>query len=1008
MAEGAHTEAGGDQVLSAPRFVGRDRELAALEGALGTAPALVLLEGEAGIGKTRLLREFLATRTGQERGLPVLVGACPELRVPYTLGAVVDAVREGVDNVASLPLSGLAGALRPLFPEWADDLPPAPEPLKDATSARHRLFRAIVELLGRLDIGVLVIEDVHWADEATLEFLLFLVSRRPQSVSVVLTYRRDEVPPGSLLLRLTSRPPADAHLVRLALEPLDVEDTASLVSSMLTGHSVSHEFAAFLHERTEGVPLAVEESVRLMHDRADLVRKDGGWTRRRLERIEVPPTIRDAVLDRVGRVEPDTRTVLYAVSVLAGPTDQATLRAVTALPDDTFAAHAAEALCGGLLRELRLGQWAFRHSLACHAVYEAIPPEERRVMHLRAGRALEQWPLPPVAQLARHFRLAGDVEAACRYTEQAADLCVQSGDVATAALLMHSLVTTMAVPPEVLVRLVTEIQFQALSGSDPYSETIASLRRALDAAMPTPGQRALLRFQIGRLLMAAGDMEAGRAEILAAVPGLRPGLPEAARARLLLALPLGVARPVREHLRWLREAPSADTATTPLDRLQLSVERAFALVMLGEERGWEEAQHIPDTVGDPREASIVAIGHANFAEAAVRWGRYEEARTRLATARSLAERHELLDYLDTIATSRAHLDWFTGNWSGLAERTAHLAAGEGVRLKDRCEAALVAGLILAATGEREAALERLDFAGRDDQQLIEATAASARLWLRDGDVDQALRLTDGLAEAVVDGGIWTRACDFTAVRVAALAAAGRHDDAVRLTDAFARALGDNDAPAALACLTQCRAVLAEADGHLPEAALLYERAADRWHTLPRPYDALLARERGARCRLAGGDEGEREPALSTLADVRRALGELGARHDAERVARFLTEQGVSVRETRGPGRPGYGNRLSPRELEVARLLLEGRTNRQIADALVVSTQTVASQLRSAMRKLKVSTRTGLALRIVELGLLADSGAGMQGGRDPGRGRAAGGQGRAARRRVNSRSSAVNE
>ena len=114
--------------------------------------------------------------------------------------------------------------------------------------------------------------------------------------------------------------------------------------------------------------------------------------------------------------------------------------------------------------------------------------------------------------------------------------------------------------------------------------------------------------------------------------------------------------------------------------------------------------------------------------------------------------------------------------------------------------------------------------------------------------------------------------------------------------------------------------------------------------------------------------------------MRRGLGELGARHDAERVTRFLTEQGVSVRETRGPGRPGYGNRLSPRELEVARMLLEGRTNRQIAEALVVSTQTVASQVRSAMRKLKVPTRTGLALRIVELGLLAESasGAGLPG------------------------------
>ncbi|CAL9646002.1 ATP-binding protein [Streptomyces sp. enrichment culture] len=962
----AQTGADQGQALSAPRFVGRDRELAAMNAALGSAPALVLLDGEAGIGKTRLLRECLAFQ--DELGRRVLVGACPELRVPYTLGAVVDAVRDGVDNVADLRLSGLGGALRPVFPEWADELPPAPEPLKDATAARHRMFRAFVELLRRLDVAVLALEDVHWADEATLEFLLFLLSRRPQAISVVLTYRRDDVPGDSLLWRLTSRPPADAHLARLTLQPLDVGETASMVSSMLTGHHVSHEFAAFLHARTEGVPLAVEESVRLMHDRADLVRRDGGWARRKLERIDVPPTIRDAVLDRVGRVATDTRTVLYALAVLSGPADHTTLRTVTGLPNDRFAEAAAEALRGGLLRELKPGQWAFRHSLASHAVYEAVPPEERRVMHLRAGRALEQWLLPPVAQLARHFRLAGDVETACRYTEQAAALCVQSGDVATAALLRHSLVSTMAVPAEPLVRLVTEIQFQALSGSDPFSEIISSLRCALHTQVLTPAQQASVRFQIGRLLMAAGEMEAGRVEILTAIPDLRPDAPEAARARILLALPLGDARPVTEHLHWLLEAPPAAGTVTSLDRLQQSVERAFALLMLGEEAGWEEAQHIPDVVSDPREASIVAIGHANVGEAAMRWGRYDEARTRLARAQTLAERHQLLDYLDTIASSRAHLDYYTGAWSGLAERTASLAAADGVRLKDRCEAALVAGLILGATGDAEAAVQHLRFAGRDDQQRIEATAAMARLHLRDGDVGGALRLTDDGAEAVVGGGIWTRAVDFTPVRVEALAAAGRFDDAAALTSTFERVLSGKQAPAPQASLALCRAVLAEAAGRLTEAASLFARAAEAWQALPRPYDALIARERHARCLLA--DSGD-ESALSMLSEVRRALSQLGARKDAERVAGFLNERGVSVQGTRGRGRPSYGSQLSPRELEVARLLLEGRTNRQIADALVVSTQTVASQVRSAMRKLQVPSRTMLAVKVMELGLLGE-------------------------------------
>ncbi|MFE7750557.1 ATP-binding protein [Streptomyces sp. NPDC057428] len=963
---GVSTDGGRLPALCAPRFVGRDGEMDTLGSALGRTPVVVLIDGESGIGKTRLLREVLAFQA--EQGRRALVGACLELRVPYTLGAVVDAVRDGLDNVAGLRLSGLGGALRPLFPEWADDLPPAPEALEDATAARHRLFRAFVEVLGRLDVAVLVLEDLHWADETTLEFLLFLVSRRPQPVSVVLTFRRDEVPPDSLLWRLSSRVPSDAHAVRLTLGPLDVDETASFVSSMLAGEHVSAEFAAFVHERTEGGPLAVEETVRLMHDRADLIRRDGGWARRRLDRIEVPPTIRDAMLERVQRLRPDTRTVLYAVSVLSGPADYGTLRELTGLPEERFEALAAEALGCGLLREDRPGQWAFRHSLACHAVYDTIPAGERRAMHLRAGRALERWPLPPVAQLARHFRLAGDVEAAWRYTEEAADLCVQSGDVATSALLMHSLVATVSLPAAVLVRLVTKIQFQALSGSDPYSAIIESLRSALGGQVLTPVEQASVRFQVGRVLMVAGEIEAGRREILTAVPHLSPGSPETARARVLLALPLGDPRPVSEHLRWLREAPALTPSMASLDRLHLSVERAFALLMLGEEAGWAAAREIPDDVVDPRAASIVASGHTNVGEEATRWGRYDEARARLAKGRTVAERHHLLDYLDSIASSRAHLDWFTGAWSGLAEQTARLVDDDsGVRLKDRCEAALVAGLLQAAAGDRDAATERLRFAARDDQQRIEAAAALAQLSLRDGNVDEALRLTDEPAEIAVGGGLWSRAVEFAPARTGALVAAGRFARATDVVNTFEAALGDRDAPAPQASLVLCRAILAEADGRLADAATLFARAATAWEALPRPYDALLARERSARCLLA---EGRDEAGLSLLSGVARALAELGAPNDADRIIRFLNLRGGEVPAvTRGRGRPGYGNRLSPRELTVARLLTEGLTNRQIAEALVVSAQTVASQVKSAMRKLDVTSRTALAVRVVESGLV---------------------------------------
>ncbi|MEU0374129.1 AAA family ATPase [Streptomyces sp. NPDC006283] len=950
-----------------PQFVGRDREVAALGGALGQPPAVVLIDGEAGIGKTRLLREVLVPQA--ERGRRVLVGACPDLRVPYTLGAVVDAVRDGVGSVSGLRLSGLGGALRPLFPEWAADLPEAPEPLEDATAARHRLFRAFLEVLSRLDVAVLAVEDVHWADEATLEFLLFLVSRRPQPVSVVVTYRREEVPPDSLLLRLTSRPPADTHLVRLTLQPLGVADTAAVVSSMLADGHVSAEFAAFLHARTEGVPLAVEESVRLMHDRADLIRQDGGWARRRLDRIEVPPTIRDAVLERVGRLRPDTRTVLNAVTVFSGPADYATLKAVTGLPEDRFTAQAADALGCGLLREDGPWQWSFRHSLACHAVYEAIAPQERRAMHLRAGRALEDWPLPPVAQLARHFRLAGDAEASCRYTEQAADLSAQTGDVATAALLLHSLVTTVALPVEPLVRLVMKIQFQLLPGSDPYSKIMESLQSALRTQPLTPKQEALVRFHIGRVLMAGGAMEAGRLELLRAVPDLAPDALEAARARNLLALPLGDARPASEHLRWLREAPAVAPSIAPHERLRLFLERTFALLMLGEETGWAEVRQIPDDRTNPREAALVATGHMNVGEAAIRWGRYDEATAQLAKAQALAERYELLGLLDGIAVTAAHLDWFTGAWAGHVDRAARLVNdGDRVRLQDRCEIALVAGLIQAAAGDRQGAEKHLRFAERDDQQRIEAAAALAQQCLRDGNVEEALRLTDEPVEITVGSGIWPRATEVAPVRVAALVAAGRSGHAADLVTTFERALAGKDAPAPQASLMLCRAILADAYGRLDDAAALFARAADAWQALPRPYDALLARERHAHCLLAAG---RHEAGLPMLADISRALADLGAVNDADRVARALGERGCNTRVARGRGRPGYGNELSPRELEVARLMVGGRTNRQIADALTVSTQTVASQVKSAMRKLNVTSRTVLAIKVVELGLVGD-------------------------------------
>ncbi len=568
-------------VISAPAFAGRQRELAALGRVLAGPPALVLVEGEAGIGKSRLVREFLARANGRHRSM---VAACPPFRRPCTLSPMVDAIRQAAGSPRELGLSGLAGALRPLFPEWSADLPPAPEPAEDATAARHRLFRALDELLGCLGVTVLVVEDVHWADEATLEFLLFLSAQQPPRLSLVLTYRPEDVPGDSLLLRLSSRMPGGAGGLRLAMQPLIVAETVQLVSSMLDGERVSAAFAEFLHQRTDGVPLAVEETVLLMHDRADLARRNGTWVRRSLGGIMVPATIRDGVLERSRRLGADARTVLAAAAVLAGPADEATLRAVAGLTAGELGPALGEVLRCGLLAEDGRGMVSFRHLLAAQAVYEAIAVPERRVLHRRAGHALERRSPQPIEQLARHYREAGQPGTWCRYAEQTADLALAAGDQATASTLLLDLLTSADLSADAVVRLVKKIPF-AFTGQSRFRDLVSALRSVVAGQALDQPAEAEARVLLGRVLLLMDEREAGRAEVERAIPHLASDPIEAARAMILLGWPAGTTWPAARHRQWLERAVEITASLPPEDRLNLTVGRASALLMLGDPAG---------------------------------------------------------------------------------------------------------------------------------------------------------------------------------------------------------------------------------------------------------------------------------------------------------------------------------------------------------------------------------------------------------------------------------------
>lgn len=955
----------------APALIGRDDAMATMVAAL-SRPALVLVEGEAGIGKSRLLDECLAAPA--LRGRVVLMAACPPLEEPFPLGAVVDGLRVFHDRLGELALSPLAGALRPLFPEWAPWLPPALEALPDPQEIRHRLFRALSELIDALGVDVLVVEDAHWADAATLDWLLTLAASRDAKRSIVVTYRPLDVGEGSPLLRLTSRPPRNMAWERISLEPLDVPQTRALVESMFATADVSDRFAAFLHEHTGGIPLALEETVRLLRARRDIFRSESGWRRRITEELRVPPTMRDSVLERVARLDPGTRAVLEAAAVLEAPADEALIAAVAGLGESAARDGLTGALASGLLREAGRGTFAFRHVLASRAVAEATPIPSRRRLHHRAALALREGEHPPVVRLCRHFRESGDVEEWCRYAEAAAELALEAGDGHTTVAMMLDLLTTADHPVERRVRLARRLGMAVSVTAEPLLGLGERVRTALEETLAHPGLPAQARGEIGlrlgRLRFHLGEFEAAMVGLEAAMPDLEDRPELAVQAMLLLANPMIRAWPRTRHLAWAGRAEELfPLISGPVERAAFLSNQVAALLGLGEEDGWRVARSLPADGAGRLERQEIARGRLMTGQFCTLWGRHDDARAYLDSAAALVERVGYRRIEGVLRLARAHLAWHDGRWEGLDDVAAELAGSEAADEATRLEARMIQGLLDLARGAPQRAERRLREVlaaslprGHADP-FIFPDAALARILLSRGEPEAALEITEPVLDMIAGKDVWLWATEVLPVHLDALLAAGRAEERGGLVAAFAAGMSGRNAPAAAAAVLTCRAMVADD----PRAAAgLFGRAAAAWAALPRPYDRLLATERQGRRLLQAG---ERERGLTVLEQSQRLLTELGARWDADRVAHLLREQGVEVARPWRGGRRGYGDRLSPREVEIVALVARGWTNKRIAEILTLSPRTVERHLSAAMRKLSVTTRTALVTAAAAEGLL---------------------------------------
>lgn len=936
-------------------MIGRVAELESLVGALASPPAVAVIEGEAGIGKTRLVAA-LAARP-EMAGRRWLVGACRRVREPFPLGPVIEALRGLGKELVGARLSPVAGVLRPLVPELEQWLPLRPEPLRDRAAERHRVFRALAELLGALGPTVLVVEDVHWADGQTVEFLDYVVKAQPERLGVVLTFRGEDVREGRR--GISARLPASTTVVRVELSPLDAAETAALAESILDAESISAEFAAFLFGCTEGVPFVIEEVIGLLRERGALVRRGRRWERRPLADLGVPKAVHESVRERVAQLSPEARALVEAAAVLEVPSPDEVLLAVAALERRAGASAIREAVDAGLLSDAD-GVIVFRHVLAAEAVYEGLPGVLRRELHRLAADRLATLEPCPLGQLAHHLKLARRIVGWVRIAEQAAGQAIRAGNDADAARLLQELLSEAPLDTQARVRVAAQLGHAALHGLA-HRDACAVLRDVVqDAALPED-TRGELRLELGLLLDQAGDQVASYLQLTAAVGelGHRPDL--RARAMAALAVPAVPGVPIDEHVAWLtRSLAALEGIGDPAVRTAVLRIRAAVLLIVGAESWRTAVRDIRWDATSPEHARELVLATQSVAVSACYTGHYAVAEEYVARGLDICED---LDYQRArlmLEAVRAAVDYAMGRWDGLEARIAALPSEFSELPPHQADLEWISGCLMLARGDvrgRRQLKQALDLAERlaDIQELAPPAAALARLYLAGGDADRAVACGMRCVSFLAAKGLWVAAAPAVPWMIEALTAAGKPGDATRLAERFAAGIEDKDAPLAAAALATARGVLAGAVQRPGEAVGWFCEAAEAYAVLPNPYEAAQARERAALAMFEAGDPQAMDMLLAALDTYR----ELGARWDLARCARAVRHHGVRLPVPYRGGRRGYGDALSPREREVAQLAAAGCTNTQIAERLFLSPSTIDKHLGRAMRKAGVHSRREL-------------------------------------------------
>jgi DNA-binding CsgD family transcriptional regulator/tetratricopeptide (TPR) repeat protein len=937
-------------------MVGRGNELNQLVAAVTAPPAMVSIEGEAGIGKTRLVTELAALP--RLAGRRILMGRCHGIRESFPLGAMIEALHDLPDDQSGgLQLSPVAGALRPLLPELGQLLPPAPGPLSDRAAERHRVFRAVRELLDALGPVVLVLEDLHWGDEQTIDLLGYLLAEMPPDLAVVATFRGQEV--SERVRAVTATLPATAGRTELVLAPLDRVQTGQLAAAILA-REVPDDFAKYLRERTAGLPFAIEELLALLRSTHD-GHGHPRWTRDRLERLRVPIGVRSQVTQRVSRLSGDARAVVAAAAVLQTPVRLPVLVSMSGLPGSRALRGMEEALASGVLAEH--GQTiGTRHPLAAQAVYETLPLPRRQQLHSRAATAWKVLMVPPLGQIAHHLFHAGRLDEWKVAAERAADQAIALGHDGEAARLLEDMMRYAPLNPprrgEIALKLIP-VAMEALRAP----AVVGLVTQVLDEELPRRLRGELRFLLVGLIEQTSNDRSRVRKLLAEAVEDLKHRPDLRAWALVGLGLPHVAQVTVTEHRRWLDRALAMlpQVGDAALEAF-LYGKAAMVLTYLRDPVGATMVDRVVErTGGVPAHRYEVKVYHS-VGLGACYLGRHQRAGELLEAGLQGAlacesQRHDL-----GIRAALAVLDYCRGAWDGLAGRVERLIDDLANDTAARLDIEMVAGCLALARGELDESQQRLEVvaAQAEVQGVFEAptvaAAALARLAVARCRPEDGVAAASRVLEALRSKQFWGPVARLLPAAVEAMAATGQHRAARALVDRCDAEFGRLDAPLAPAALWHARGLLDAATGQPARASETLLAAAGHYRSVPCPYEAAQASEQAAQCLFASGDARSGEALRAALTTYHR----LGATWDAARAARTGRRNGVPLNLHRRGGRRGYGSQLSPRQREVAELAARGVGNKQIATELFISVHTVERHVTEAMRKLGVRSRAAMA------------------------------------------------